>query len=85
MWGKADEIGIFLVPRRNLQLIYNDFFWKKGFGTVKIILKGVRRMRKLDDFLAEQLQDEEFKKEYENFQPEMDCIRSMVDVRTSQN
>lgn len=42
-------------------------------------------MRKLDDFLAEQLQDEEFKKEYENFQPEMGCIRSMVDVRTSQN
>ena len=42
-------------------------------------------MRKLDDFLAEQLQDEEFKKEYENFHPEMDCIRSMVDVRTSQN
>ena len=42
-------------------------------------------MRTLDDFLAEQLQDEEFKKEYENFQPEFDIIRAMVDARTSQN
>lgn len=42
-------------------------------------------MRKLDDFLAEQLQDEEFKKEYENLQPEFDIIRAMVDARTSQN
>lgn len=48
-------------------------------------MKGVRRMRKLDDFLAEQLQDEEFKKEYENLQPEFDIIRAMVDARTSQN
>lgn len=42
-------------------------------------------MRKLDDFLAEQLQDEEFKKEYENLQSEMDSIRAMVETRTSQN
>lgn len=42
-------------------------------------------MRKLDDFLEEQLQDEEFKKEYENLQPELDIIRAMVDARTSQN
>ncbi len=42
-------------------------------------------MRTLDDFLAEQLQDEEFKKEYENLQPEFDIIRAMVDARTSQN
>lgn len=48
-------------------------------------MKGVRRMRKLDDFLAEQLQDEEFRKEYENLQPEFDIIRAMVDARTSQN
>lgn len=42
-------------------------------------------MRKFDDFLAEQLQDEEFKKEYENLQPEFDIIRTIVDARTSQN
>lgn len=42
-------------------------------------------MRKYDDFLAEQLQDEEFKKEYDNLQPEFDVIRAIVDARASQN
>lgn len=50
-----------------------------------IIWKGVRTMRKFDDFLAEQLQDEEFKKEYDNLQPEFDVIRAIVDARVSQN
>lgn len=42
-------------------------------------------MRKFDDFLAEQRQDEEFAKEYEAIQPEMNIIRAMVDARISQN
>lgn len=42
-------------------------------------------MRKYDDFLAEQLQDEEFKKEYDNLQPEFDVIRAIVNARVSQN
>ncbi|SEW16457.1 helix-turn-helix domain-containing protein [[Clostridium] fimetarium] len=42
-------------------------------------------MRKYDDFLAEQLQDEELKKEYDNLQPEFDVIRAIVDARVSQN
>ena len=42
-------------------------------------------MRTFDDFLAEQLQDEEFRKEYEAIQPELDIIRAMVDARISQN
>lgn len=42
-------------------------------------------MRKYDDFLAEQLHDEEFKKEYDNLQPELDVIRAIVDARVSQN
>ena len=42
-------------------------------------------MKKFDDFLAEQLQDEEFRKEYEAIQPEMNIIRAMVDARISQN
>ena len=42
-------------------------------------------MRKYDDFLAEQLQDEEFKKEYDNQQPEFDAIRAIVDASVSQN
>lgn len=42
-------------------------------------------MRKFDNFLEEQLQDEEFKKEYDNMQPEFDVIRAMVEARISRN
>ena len=42
-------------------------------------------MRTFDDMLSKQLQDEEFKKEYDTIQPEMDVIRAIVDARTSQN
>ena len=42
-------------------------------------------MRSFDDMLSKQLQDEEFRKEYEAIQPEMDVIRAIVDARTSQN
>lgn len=42
-------------------------------------------MRKFDDYLNEQLQDEEFRKEYQNMQPEFDVIRAIVDARISQN
>ena len=37
------------------------------------------------EFLKEQLQDDEFRKEWEDIQPEMDVIRAMVDARISQN
>ena len=42
-------------------------------------------MRKYDDFLTEQLQDEEFRREYEAIQPEMDVIKALIDARTSRN
>ena len=42
-------------------------------------------MKTFDDMLSRQLQDEEFKKEYEAIQPEMDVIRAIVDARISQN
>ena len=42
-------------------------------------------MRTFDDMLSKQLENEEFKKEYESIQPEMDVIRAIVDARTSQN
>lgn len=42
-------------------------------------------MRKFDDFLDEQLQDEEFRKEYDDIQPEMDVIKAIVDARISRN
>ena len=42
-------------------------------------------MRTFDDMLSEQLEDEEFRKEYEAIQPEMDVIRAIVEARTFQN
>lgn len=42
-------------------------------------------MSEFQEFLNEQLQDDEFRKEWEDIQPEMDVIRAMVDARISQN
>ena len=42
-------------------------------------------MGEFQKFLNEQLQDDEFRKEWEDIQPEMDVIRAMVDARISQN
>ena len=42
-------------------------------------------MRTFDDMLSEQLKDDEFRKEYEAIQPEMDVIGIIIDARTSQN
>ena len=40
---------------------------------------------KFDDYLREQLKDPEFKKEWDDIQPEMDVIRAMIDARIEQN
>lgn len=40
---------------------------------------------KFDDYLQEQLKNPEFKKEWDDIQPEMDVIRAIVDARISQN
>lgn len=42
-------------------------------------------MSEFREFLNEQLQDEEFRKEWNDIQPEMDVIRAIVDARISQN
>ena len=42
-------------------------------------------MSEFQEFLKEQLQDDEFRKEWEDIQPEMDVIRAIVDARISQN
>ncbi len=42
-------------------------------------------MRTFDDFLAEQMQDEAVKKEYDNMQPEMDVIKAIIDARISKH
>ena len=36
---------------------------------------------KFDDFLKEQLQDPEIKKEYDDLQPERAIIQAMIDAR----
>lgn len=41
-------------------------------------------MKTFDEMLEKQLQDDEFKKEYEAIQPEMNKIRASVDARTLQ-
>lgn len=42
-------------------------------------------MKKFNDFLEEQLQNEEFMKEYDKLQPEFDVIRAIVNARIPQN
>ena len=42
-------------------------------------------MKTFDEMLDEQMKDDEFRKEYEAIQPEMDVIRAIVNARVSQN
>jgi ribosome-binding protein aMBF1 (putative translation factor) len=51
----------------------------------KEIIEGEEVMKTLDHMLSEQLKNDEFRREYEAIQPEMDVIRAIVDARTSQN
>ena len=48
------------------------------------IIEDNPKMKTFEDMLAKQLQNDEFKKEYEAIQPEMNEIRASVDARTSQ-
>ncbi len=55
-------------------------------NTKKIFLKGlVKIMSEFRDFLDEQLEDKEFREEYENMSPEFDIIRAMVAARKERN
>ena len=42
-------------------------------------------MDDFDKYLDEQLQNPEFKKEWDDIQPEMDVIRAMIDAQIEQN
>lgn len=42
-------------------------------------------MKTLNEYLNEQLEDIEFRKEWEDIQPEKDIINAMVEARISQN
>lgn len=40
-------------------------------------------MKTLNEMLFEEMKNDEFRKEYEAIQPELDVIRAMVDARNS--
>lgn len=42
-------------------------------------------MKSLDEYKAEQLQNPEFAKEYNDIQPEMEVIKALVDARNARN
>lgn len=42
-------------------------------------------MSEFKEFVNEQLKDPEFKKEYDNLEPEFDVIRTMIEARNSQH
>lgn len=42
-------------------------------------------MKTLNEMLSEEMKNDEFRKEYEAIQPQLDVIRAMVDARNSVN
>lgn len=42
-------------------------------------------MKTINDMLEKQLEDDEFRKEYEAIQPEIDIIKALVEARNSLN
>jgi hypothetical protein len=42
-------------------------------------------LSEFQELLQEQLKDPDFKKEWDDIQPEMDVIRAMIDARIEQN
>ena len=51
-----------------------------------IALKGIQiDMKTLDNHLQELLKDKEFKREWDNIQPELNIMRAMIDVRNRLN
>lgn len=39
----------------------------------------------LDEYMEKEIQNDEFRKEYEKVQPELNVIRAIIEARTSQN
>ena len=61
--------------------------WRWGWGIIraesqqKAIRGGQKAMTRFDDYLAEQLQDPEFRAEWEALQPERAIVQAMIDAR----
>ena len=54
-------------------------------ATRRLYGKDEEGMKTLNEMLEKQMNDENFRKEYEEMQPEFDVIRAIVGARTSQN
>ena len=63
-------------PRKEIKLAKS---YRKDY------LERVKKMSEFQEFLNEQLQDDEFRKEWEDIQPAMDVIRAMDDAKISQS
>ena len=56
------------------------FFYKKT-----ICLERKNKMKTLKDYINEQMENEEFRNEYEKLQPEFEIIRAIVEARNSRH
>ena len=63
------------------------FFYHNGriIVTNGFVKKRRAKMSELRDYINEQLKDPEFKKEWDNLEPEMEVVRAMIKARTAQN
>lgn len=57
--------------------------WLSGIEQI-ILAERSREMTNFDDFLAEQMRDDEFRKEYEALEPEFTIMQAVIDARNSE-
>ena len=67
--------------KRHKRLLEMKLRKQKNIGRIIWIERNRTMIRKFDDFLQEQLQDPEIRKEYESLQPEHTVIQAMIDAR----
>ena len=65
--------------------MFKHFFKKSNDDDIFETVDPIVEQRRNEKFSKPLIYDEEFKKEYDAIQPEMDVIRAIVDARTSQN
>ena len=65
--------------------MFKNFFKRANDEDIFETVDPIVEQRRNEKFSKPLIYDEEFKKEYDAIQPEMDVIRAIVDARTSQN
>lgn len=55
------------------------------YNKIEESIKRLKKMKRFDNYLKEQLKDEEFKREWNILQPELEVMKAIVDARTSMN